>query len=256
MGKRTSYPHGTFSWIDLATTDAAGAKAFYTRLFGWEYVDMPAGEGMIYSMAQIGGDPVAALAQQDLDEAPPHWNSYVTVDDVDGLAPRVAELGGTLVAEPFDVLDAGRMAVLSDPTGAFLCLWQAKDNIGAQLVNTHGALTWNDLSTNDADAARSFYSELLGWTFQQVSEEPPYWVIQNGARSNGGMRVLTEEEAHFPPHWLPYFAADSTDAAASAAIEAGGSVMVDPFDVPSGRVAVLGDPQGAAFAVSEAEFDE
>jgi uncharacterized protein len=253
MAKRSSYPHGTFSWIDLATTDAQAAKAFYARLFGWEYVDMPAGEGMIYSMAQIGGDPVAALAQQDLDEAPPHWNSYVTVDDVDGLAPRVAELGGTLVAEPFDVLDAGRMAVLSDPTGAFLCLWQAKDNIGAQLVNTHGALTWNDLSTNDADAARSFYSELLGWTYQQMSEEPPYWVIRNGDRSNGGMRVLTEEEAHFPPHWLPYFAVDSTDAAASAAIEAGGSVMVAPFDVPSGRVAVLGDPQGAAFAVSEAE---
>ena len=255
MGKRTSYPHGTFSWIDLATTDAAGAKAFYTRLFGWEYVDMPAGEGMIYSMAQIGGDPVAALAQQDLDEAPPHWNSYVTVDDVDGLAPRVAELGGTLVAEPFDVLDAGRMAVLSDPTGAFLCLWQAKDNIGAQLVNTHGALTWNDLSTNDADAARSFYSELLGWTFQQVSEEPPYWVIKNGDRSNGGMRVLTEEEAHFPPHWLPYFAADSTDAIASATKDAGGSVAVEPFDLPTGRVAVLQDPQGAHFAVFEGEFD-
>ena len=256
MGTRTSYPHGTFSWVDLATTDAEGAKAFYGRLFGWTFDDRAAGEGMIYSMAQIGDDSVAALAQDDTGAAPPHWNSYVTVDDVDALVPRVSELGGTVAAGPFDVLDAGRMLVVSDPTGAFLCLWQAKDNIGAELVNVHGALTWNDLSTHDADAARGFYSELLGWTFEQVSEEPPYWVIQNGGRSNGGMRVFTEEEAHFPPHWLPYFAVDSTDGIASAATDAGGSVMVEPFDVPSGRVAVLGDPQGAAFAVSEAEFDD
>ena len=154
------------------------------------------------------------------------------------------------------MIDAGRMAVISDPTGAFLALWQAKENIGAGLVNIHGALTWNDLSTNDADAARSFYSDLLGWTFEQASEEPPYWVIQNGGRSNGGMRVLTEEEAHFPPHWLPYFAADSTDAIASAVTDAGGSVMVPAFDLPTGRAAALGDPQGAAFAIFEGEFDD
>ena len=256
MGKRTSYPHGTFSWIDLATTDAAGAKAFYMRLFGWEYEDMPAGEGQIYSMCKLDGASVAALSEQDTGEAPPHWNSYITVDDVDAIAPRVVELGGTVVAEPFDVFDAGRMAVISDPTGAFVALWQTKENIGAELVNVHGALTWNDLSTNDADAARSFYSELLGWTFQQVSEEPPYWVIKNGDRSNGGMRVLTEEEAHFPPHWLPYFAVDSTDTIVSAATDAGGSVMVAPFDLPTGRFAVLGDPQGAAFAVAEGEMDD
>lgn len=256
MGKRSSYPHGTFSWIDLATTDAQGAKAFYTRLFGWEYADTPAGDGMIYSMALLDGSPVAALAEQDTGEAPPHWNSYITVDDLDTIVPRIGELGGTVVAGPFDVFDAGRMVVLSDPTGAFVALWEAQESIGAELVNVPGALTWNDLSTNDADAAQSFYSELLGWTFRQVSQEPPYWVISNGDRSNGGMRVLTEEEAHFPPHWLPYFATDSADATASAATEAGGSVLVAPFDVPAGRAAVLGDPQGAAFAVSQAEFDD
>ena len=256
MGKRSSHPHGTFSWIDLATTDAQGAKAFYGKLFGWEYDDRPAGDGMTYSMCLIDGSAVAAIAETDTGEAPPHWNSYVTVDDLDALAPRVAELGGTVAAGPFDVFDAGRMLVVADPTGAFVELWQAKENIGAELVNVPGALTWNDLNTNDADVARGFYSELLGWSFEQVSEQPPYWVIQNGGRSNGGVRVFTEEEANFPPHWLPYFAVDSTDAIASAATDAGGSVMVDPFDVPSGRVAVLGDPKGAAFAVSEAEFDE
>jgi predicted enzyme related to lactoylglutathione lyase len=256
MPQRSSYPPGTFSWIDLATTDAEGAKAFYGGLFGWDYDDRPMGDGTNYSMAQIGGASVAAIVEQDTGDAPPHWNSYITVEDVDATAARVGGLGGTLVGGPFDVFDAGRMAVISDPTGAFVELWQAKDNIGAGVVNAHGALSWNDLSTNDADTARSFYSELLGWTYEQVSEVPPYWVIQNGERSNGGVRVFTEEEANFPPHWLPYFGADSTDDTASAAADAGGSVLVAAFDLPSGRVAVLGDPQGAAFAVFQGDFDD
>ena len=256
MPQRSSYPPGTFSWIDLATTDVESAKAFYGGLFGWQYDDRPMGEGMNYSMAQIGGDSVAALVEQTTGDAPPHWNSYITVDDVDATAGRVGELGGTAVGEPFNVFDAGRMAAISDPTGAFVALWQPNENIGAGLVNVHGALTWNDLNTNDADAAREFYAELLGWTYDKVSEEPPYWVISNGGRSNGGVRVLMEEEAHFPPHWLPYFGNDSTDATASAATEAGGSVLVAPFDLPTGRVAVLGDPHGAAFAVFQGEFDD
>jgi uncharacterized protein len=256
MPQRSSYPHGTFSWIDLATTDVESAKGFYGKLFGWEYDDMPAGEGLTYSMAKIDGASVAAIAEDTTGQAPPHWNSYITVDDVDATAARAGELGGKLVAEPFDVLDAGRMAVIADPTGAFVALWQAKDNIGAGFVNAHGALSWNDLNTNDADTARSFFSELLGWTYEQVSEEPPYWVIQNGGRSNGGVRVFTEEEANFPPHWLPYLGSDSTDATASTATEAGGSVLVAPFDLPAGRVAVLADPQGAAFGVVDGEFDD
>src|SRR4051794_8812753 len=116
MGERTGYPHGTFSWVDLATTDTDGAKTFYGQLFGWEGEDMPAGEGMVYTMFRLRGQYVAAVSDQMEDERsagiPPHWNSYVTVDDVDAVAARVPELGGQLLVPPFDVLEAGRMTVL------------------------------------------------------------------------------------------------------------------------------------------------
>src|SRR5262245_27148514 len=141
MGERTSYAPGTFSWVDLSTNDQDGAKAFYTTLFGWDYEDNPVGEGMVYSMARVRGHNVAAIYTGD---GPPHWNCYVTVQSADATAQRSQELGGTVLAEPFDVMDAGRMATLQDPQGAVLCVWQPGRNIGATLVNELGALTWND----------------------------------------------------------------------------------------------------------------
>src|SRR5215204_95028 len=138
MGERTSHAPGTFSWAELATSDAEGAKSFYTSLFGWTYDDRPAGEGMIYSMANRDGRSVAALFGSD---GPPHWNCYVTVASVDDAAARAGELGGDVLAEPFDVMDVGRMAVIADPIGAALCLWEPGTNIGAALVNAPGALT-------------------------------------------------------------------------------------------------------------------
>src|SRR3954462_2535215 len=153
MGNRTSYAHGTFSWVDNATTDQEGAKSFYSTLFGWDYDDTPVGEGIVYSLAKLCGDVVGAIGPQQQDEIsqgiPPHWNNYISVDDVDAVSARVAELGGNLVAPPFDVMDVGRMSVVIDPTGGVLCLWEARTNIGASVVNEHGALCWNDLSTGD-----------------------------------------------------------------------------------------------------------
>src|SRR5215216_4226630 len=178
MGERTSHAPGTISWTDLATNDQEAAKAFYGALFGWEFEDMPAGEGVVYSMAPLNGKYAAAVSPQQEAEAaqgvPPHWNIYVTVEDVDAAAGKVAEGGGQLFAEPFDVFDAGRMAVLADPTGAALCLWQPGRHIGAEIVNEPGAFTWADCATPDADTAQAFYSGLLGWRFEQLSEEPPY----------------------------------------------------------------------------------
>src|SRR5215210_5393221 len=125
MPERTSHAPGTISWTDLATSDQVAAKEFYGGLFGWEYEDMPAGEGIVYSMAKVGGRSAAALSPQQADEAaqgvPPHWNVYVTVEDVDAAARAAGEAGGQVLAEPFDVFDAGRMAVIADPTGAVLC---------------------------------------------------------------------------------------------------------------------------------------
>ena len=254
MGKRESYAPGTFCWVDLATSDAAGAKAFYGRLFGWEGEDMPVGEGRSYTMLRIDGLDVAALYDQGEEAGaagvPPHWDSYVSVVDADEVAGRVEGLGGRVLAGPFDVFDSGRMAVVQDPAGAILSLWQPGRHIGARLVNDPGCLTWNDLATPDPDAAAAFYTALFGW--EVTSRAPEYATITNEGRLNGGIRRETE----LPPHWLPYFTAASLEAAATTAREAGGQVLAEGVQVPAGRIGVVLDPQGAPFAVFEGEVED
>ena len=152
MGERTSYAPGTFSWAELVTSDADAAKAFYTSVFAWEYRDNPIPDGSVYTTALRDGLDVGALYAAD---QPPHWNCYVTVESADAAAARAGELGATIAAEPFDVMDVGRMAVIVDNVGAALCLWEPKSHIGATLVNAPGAMAWNDLLTPDpASSAR------------------------------------------------------------------------------------------------------
>src|SRR5213592_4182251 len=165
MGKRTGYAPGTFSWVDLTTSDAAAAKAFYGRLFGWDFEDNEIPGGGTYTMCKVKGDYVCAIPSST-DQAPPHWNSYVTVTSTDESAAKAKELGASLIEEPFDVLEAGRMALVQDQTGAALCVWEPRQTIGAGRVNEPGCLTWNELQTPDVDAAGSFYRELFGWTTQ------------------------------------------------------------------------------------------
>jgi uncharacterized protein len=263
MGQRTSYANGTFSWVENATTDQDGAKRFYADLFGWDYDDSPVGDGIYYSMAKLGDSFVAAIAPQQPDEratgVPPHWNSYITVDDVDAVAARVEELGGTLHAPPFDVMDVGRMAAISDSTGAVVYLWQAKSHIGAGLVNQPGAFCWNELGTRDLEGAQRFWSELLGWTYEQLPDVPDYWTIDNGGgQDNGAMRQFGDEmPADVPAHWLVYFAVDSIDAAGERATAAGGQVHLPK--TPAGganSIAVLRDPAGAFVALFEGHLDD
>jgi uncharacterized protein len=256
MGERTSYPPGTFSWVDLATTDIEGAKRFYGQLFGWSAEDMPAGEGHTYTMLSLDGKAVGGGMQLGEEQAsqgvPPHWNSYVTVEDIDAAAKRVAELGGNVIVEPMDATEAGRMAVAADPTGAAFSMWQPKQHPGAALVNAPGALAWNELGTSDVEKAKEFYSALFGWSAQELGDGA-YTVVQVGDRGNGGIRAQSEQEAGVPPSWLVYFAADDADASAAKASDLGASVVLPPSDIPvageGARFAVLADPQGAVFAL-------
>ena len=255
MGERTSYAPGTFSWAELATSDATAAKSFYTALFGWEYDDNPIGDGQVYSMALRDGRHVAALFSAD---EPPHWNCYVTVGDVDQAAARAREDGATVLAEPFDVMDVGRMAVIADPTGAALCLWEARSHPGAGLVNVPGAMTWNDLVTPDPDAAARFYGALFGWTTEEVPEAGGYRVIRNGERTNGGIMPLDPERmgAETPPNWLPYFGHEDVDRLVGDVEGLGGRLLNGPIRMLDGSIAVLADPQGAVFAVWTGEYDD
>jgi predicted enzyme related to lactoylglutathione lyase len=258
MGERTSYAPGTFSWVELSTTDADGAKGFYTGLFGWDAEDNPIPGDGVYTMLNLRGKPVAALYQQMEQEGsagmPPHWNSYVTVEDVDATAARAKEFGGTLLAEPFDVMEVGRMSVVQDPTGAVFSLWQPRQHIGAQIVNDAGAFTWNELGTKDVDAAKRFYGDLFGWQFNEFAEG--YWVIMNGERSNGAVRSQSPQESDIPPNWLVYFTVENTDESLGAVESAGGRTLVPPMDLGPGRIAVVADPQGAAFALYAGRVDD
>ena len=257
MAERSKYAPGTFSWADLATTEQPAAKAFYSALFGWEAEDVPAGEGVFYSMMRLDGKSVAAIAPQPQQQreagAPPAWQSYVTVDDADAAVARAKELGGTAHTEAFDVMQAGRMAVLQDPHGAFFLIWQPREHIGAALVNSPGTLTWNELSSPDFDVAKTFYGGLFGWTFAPFEGSPePYLLIQNGDRGNGGIRPLTPPGV--PPHWLVYFGVADLDAALAKLEELGGTRVTEPIDIQVGKIAIVRDPQGAHFAFYAGEF--
>lgn len=254
MGTRERYEPGTFCWVELATSDEDAAKEFYGSLLGWSYDDRSIGEDAVYSMAKLDDHHVAAIFKSD---QPPHWNSYVTVDDVEAAARKADEAGGTVAAEPFDVMEAGRMAVVEDPTGATLCLWEARDHIGATLVNAPGALSWNDLATSDVGKAAEFYGELFGWEVAEVEGAPgDRVVIRNGETMNGGMAALPESAQDAPAHWLPYFAVQDVDRAVEVAVEAGGQALADAMDVPAGRFALLADPHGAVFAIFSGDLDD
>jgi uncharacterized protein len=251
MGERTSYAPGTFSWVELVTSDAHAAKAFYSDVFGWEYRDTPIGDGMVYSTALVDGRAAGALYAST--EQPPHWNCYVTVESVDEAARQAGELGANVMAEPFDVMDVGRMAVIADPTGAALALWEPRSHIGASVVNQPGALTWNDLVTPDPDAATRFYGSLFGWTTMEIPDAGGYRVIRNGLRSNGGMQPARGDQ---PPAWIPYFGHADVDGLHGRIGDLGGRALSEPFPVPSGRFALFADPQGAVFAALTGDYDD
>lgn len=253
MPARTKYAPGTPSWIDLATPDMAAAKRFYGALFGWEFTDEATDDpANPYVMAMMGGKSVAGVMQLSEEMAaggmPPAWSSYVTVADIDASATKVTELGGTVMQAPFDVMTAGRMAVCADPTGAVICLWQAKEHVGAELVNEHGTLTWNEIITPDVAKATEFYVELFGWGAETTDMGPmQYTSFMLGDRPvAGGMNPPMEG---MPSFWGVYFNVDDTDALVEQAKGLGATVVAEPMDIPPGRMATLADTQGAMFNV-------
>jgi predicted enzyme related to lactoylglutathione lyase len=255
MPEITKHKPGNFCWLDLATTDPEAAKQFYAQLFDWSVEDMPAGEGMTYTFLRRRGKDVAALslmdkAQQD-QGVPPYWFTYVAVEKADEAVKKAASLGGTPLLDAFDVLDAGRMSIIQDPTGAMFGLWEPKQHTGAGLVYEPGSLCWNELLTNDPAKAETFYRGLFGWgkRMMDLGGGREYTVYENGGEPTAGMMKITPDMGPTPSNWLPYFSVTDCDGAAAQVEKLGGEVMVPPTDVPdTGRFAVARDPQGAAFA--------
>jgi predicted enzyme related to lactoylglutathione lyase len=253
MPERTEYPHGTPSWIDLSSTDPDAARSFYGELFGWDFEENPTDQGGSYIMARKAGKSAAGMMQQSPEQAqmgiPPMWNSYVTVDDIEDTTSRVEEAGGSVMMPVMDVMDAGRMAVIVDPTGGVLCLWQPKEHIGSEVVNEHGALTWTELMSPDVSAAAGFYGAVLGWKTESMDmgEGGTYTLLMTGGEQIAGAMAPPMEG--IPPHWGVYFAVDDCDACVAQAESLGATVLNPPMDSPPGRMAALADPTGAMFSV-------
>jgi predicted enzyme related to lactoylglutathione lyase len=254
MSERTSYEPGIPCWVDLGSPDLDASVEFYSALLGWqvpesENVEQTGG----YRRATKNGADVAGMMPLMQEGQPPAWSSYVSVADADATAAAVKEAGGTVLAEPMDVMELGRMAVFADPSGAVFGIWQPGTFLGAGLVNEPGALSWNELNTRDPEAVKPFYGAVFGWTFEDndMGEMGSYVTIKLGDDMVGGMLNMAERGVpeQVPAHWQVYFAVEDTDATVAQVKGKGGGVMVEPIDIPAGRFAILTDPFGASFAV-------
>lgn len=255
MSLRTKpWKNGIPCWADLSVPDVDAAVTFYEKVLGWQ-CERSGEEYGGYVLASVQGAAAAGIGQQQQEGQPPAWTLYLASDDVDGVAGRVAELGGNVLAEPFDVGELGRMAIAADPSGAVFGLWQAKSHIGAGWVNDPGGLTWDDLRSTDPDAARSFYRELFGYRTEELPDAGPDYTtfaLPDEQPPLGGMGGMMGAPEGTPSHWLVYFGVADASAAVQAAEEAGGSVLMQEFETPYGTMAALTDPAGATFMVIQA----
>jgi predicted enzyme related to lactoylglutathione lyase len=273
MSHEDRYIAGVPCWIDTNQPDPDAAVAFYGDLFGWEYEDVnpPEAPGKYY-IARLGGGDVAGIGSA-YEGSTTAWNTYVCVDDADETAAKVRAAGGGVIMEPADVGDAGRTAVFTDTEGAAFSVWQRKRHRGATVVNEHGSLNFNTLSTRDLDAARAFYGAVFGWELLDIGNTGAMWGLKAygefleartpGMRENmekmgapanfqdvvAAVNPLTDDDT--PAHWSITFAVDDADAIAARAPQLGGKVLMPPFDAPWVRMTIIEDPQGATFMASK-----
>jgi uncharacterized protein len=277
MRERDGYPPGVPCWVDTSQPDPEAAVAFYSGLFGWDLEDaMPPDSPGRYFIARLGGGDVAAVGSQP-EGAPPMavWNTYIWVASADEAVSKVLDAGGRVLMDPFDIMDAGRMAVCADPEGAAFCVWQAQQHRGARIVNEPGSLNFNGLNTRDAEGAKSFYGSVFGWETLDIGGGAEMWRLPGYGefleRSEPGVRKrmaeggapedfadvvatlnpIAKDQPDVPAHWSVTFAVDDADATAEKAAELGGQVVLPPFDAPWVRMTVIADPQGATFIASK-----
>jgi len=274
MPERDGYIPGVPCWIDLSSPDPEAALPFYTGLFGWEFEDvMPADSPGKYFAARIRDLAVAAVGSQPEGFGPEAaWNTYIWVESADETAKKVLDAGGKALMEPFDIPGSGRMAVFADPAGAAFCVWQAKEHKGARIVNEHGSLNFNGLSTTDVEGAKAFYNAVFGWEVLALPGGFEMWSlpgyadylegitpgIRKAVKESGGPKGFEDVVASInppaegePPHWTVTFGVDDADAIAEQAKALGGKVILPPMDAPWVRMTVIADPQGAIFTASK-----
>ena len=249
------YPNGLFGWADVMTRDPGRAIEFYEGLFGWTHVDQPTPMGPPYTQFFKDGQLVCGLSPMMPgvpEEIGAFWTSYVLVEDADAAAAAAEAAGGTVTMPPMDVMDQGRMAMLSDPTGASVGLWQPAAHQGADVFNVPGAMTWNELQTRDIKAALPFYEKVFGWEWVD-GPDSGYYVANIPAKegddkSNAGAMTTppgVPDEA--PNVWMVYFAVEDCDTAMAAAQGLGGEVFLPAMEMGPMKFGGLIDPTGGMF---------
>jgi predicted enzyme related to lactoylglutathione lyase len=276
MSERDGYIPGVPCWVDTSQPDPEASLPFYSGLFGWEFNNlMPEGSGGDYFVGYIRGGDVAAVGT--IPEGAPRvatWNTYIWVDSADETATKALKAGGGVAAEPFDVMQAGRMAVITDPEGAAFNVWQAKDHKGAKIVNEHGALNFNGLAVRDVEGAKAFYRAVFGWGTLEMpmgvlwtlpgygdhlEERTPglrQQMGQMGAPDGfidvvAALNPIAGNDSQTPAHWNVTFGVDDAEGTAAKAKELGGEVVAGPYNAPWTRLAVIKDPQGATFVAGQ-----
>jgi len=226
------------------SSDPKQAQGFYTELFGWGTEVFKPGE-IDYTMISTGGQSHGGFSKAMEGAPPPHWIGHVRVENVDETIEKAKSAGGKLAAGPFEMSEVGRIAIITDPQGAFISAYQPEsDGPGSE-----GVFVWDELGTTDVDGAQRFYGEVFGWsTTDMGSEYGGYRIFQRGETRVAGLMALPD--ASMPAGWQPYVAVDDPDGTTAKANELGGSTLMEPMDVPNvGRIAVLRDPQGAVFGI-------
>ena len=266
MSERDGFQVGVPCWVAAVLPDPEAGVAFYTELFGWEAADImpPDGPGRYY-VCTLGGRAVAAVGSGRGGQTPdvPAWGTYIWVDSADTTTTKAAEAGGSVIAAPFDLLDAGRLAVLADPAGAVFCAFEPGTLRGAQVVNQPGAWAMSTLATPDPDSATARSGACLGWQADVMDFDgftATMWRLPGFKGGEPGQPVpadvvgvmLPQDPGDPPPHWSVDFWVTDADTTTTKATTLGAKVLVPPFDSPTGRTGILADPQGATFSLSTA----
>ena len=252
MAEVVAYETGRPCWADVTSPDVEGAAAFYSALLGWEAQTDPRPEAGGYTMFSLGRKLVAAASPPQQEGIPPHWTVYLAADDADAVAESIRAAGGTLLAEPFDVFEAGRMAIAADPGGAVFGVWQAGEHRGAEVRGEPGTMNWAEVQTRDPDTVQAFYESVFGFETETTDMGPAgnYVLFKAGGEPVAGLIAIGSEWGDVPSNWSVVFQVEDADAAVDTVRELGGTVIREPADIPEiGRFAVVSDRFGAVFQV-------
>ena len=258
MKQKKQFPIGSFSWVDLATTDLEAAKKFYSAILGWKDLGGGTPENFFYTFMGMNAETqVCAFfpinEEMKKKNIPTHWKSYVSVESVESVAQKVTENGGEVLMGPMEVFDAGIMLTFRDPGGAILNVWEAKNHAGAPpMDNAPGSFSWNELQTHNFDEVTEFYQNVFDWEIEKQEGPCTYASLKNHGRNNGGIvKIDPSWGENIPSHWQVYFTVENCDEATQRVKDLGGVVLKETFDLPDniGRMSVVQDPQGGVFSL-------